>query len=245
MLQGHGEIVEMLLDTNENAGVNVDRCEGSFGNALQAAAYQGHAKIIDLLLVRRPDVNAKGGIFENALQAACAAGHLEIASKLLVVGAEANALGGILGSPLQAALAGGHDGVVLELKKHGARYASGGRNQWKQAYSKLQSKQGMNVIFEKGLSSPPKLPSSLSPEQRLLAAVVQRSPQSFAEKLIKSTEGRQRDRSEKLAARVIALDPHTKALEQDDYIYQRLFWAGLHCVFVSQCVSFITVASLI
>ncbi|PKK42316.1 hypothetical protein CI102_12421, partial [Trichoderma harzianum] len=48
---------------------------GYYGNALQAAAQQGHDKIVQMLLDKGANVNAQGGEYGNALEAALFEGH--------------------------------------------------------------------------------------------------------------------------------------------------------------------------
>ena len=43
---------------------------GLYGNALQAASFRGHDKVVEQLLIKGADVNAQGGQYGNALQAA-------------------------------------------------------------------------------------------------------------------------------------------------------------------------------
>ncbi|KAL4963354.1 uncharacterized protein BDV14DRAFT_210017 [Aspergillus stella-maris] len=69
---------------------------GEYGNALQAASFQGHEKLVqilldqgaDILLDQGADVNAQGGRYGNALQAASSGGHKELVQILLDHGAE-------------------------------------------------------------------------------------------------------------------------------------------------------------
>ena len=51
-------------------GVDVNVQGGEYGNALQAASYNGHDTIARLLIENGADVNAQGGFYETALQAA-------------------------------------------------------------------------------------------------------------------------------------------------------------------------------
>ncbi|THX71699.1 hypothetical protein D6D04_09406, partial [Aureobasidium pullulans] len=56
---------------------------GECGNALYAASYYGYGKIVQLLLDKGADVNAKGGHYVNALQAASVRGHDKTVQLLL------------------------------------------------------------------------------------------------------------------------------------------------------------------
>jgi len=67
---------------------------GRFGNALQAASYGGHEKIVQTLLDKGADVNAQGGECGNALQAASYGRHEKIVQTLLNKGADVKAQGG-------------------------------------------------------------------------------------------------------------------------------------------------------
>ncbi len=50
--------------------MDVNAQSGLYGNALQAASCEGHAKVVKLLLENGTDINAHGGLYGNALQAA-------------------------------------------------------------------------------------------------------------------------------------------------------------------------------
>ena len=60
---------------------------GFYGNALQAASYKGHEKLVELLLDKGADVNAQGGYYGNALQVASDKGHEKLVELLLGRGA--------------------------------------------------------------------------------------------------------------------------------------------------------------
>ncbi|KAF8242778.1 ankyrin, partial [Wilcoxina mikolae CBS 423.85] len=93
---------------------------GYYGNALQAAADNGHDTIIHLLLTAGADVNAQGGHYGNALQAAADNGHDTIIRLLLTEGADVNAQGGYYGNALQDAVHKRNAGIVSILLGNGA-----------------------------------------------------------------------------------------------------------------------------
>jgi len=115
-LLGLEEIVRLLLDK----GADVNAQGGEYGNALQAAASNGHEGIVRLLLDEGADVNAQGGFYGNALQVAAYEGHEGIVRLLLNEGADVNAQGGVYGNALQAAASRGHEGIVRLLLDKGA-----------------------------------------------------------------------------------------------------------------------------
>ncbi|KAJ5651137.1 NACHT nucleoside triphosphatase [Penicillium longicatenatum] len=93
---------------------------GRLGNALQAASWGGHEKVVQMLLDQGADINAQGGEYGNALQAASSGGHEKVVQMLLDQGADINAQGGFYGYALQAASWGGHEKVVQMLLDQGA-----------------------------------------------------------------------------------------------------------------------------
>ncbi|KAK4206260.1 ankyrin repeat protein [Rhypophila decipiens] len=106
----------MLLEK----GAEVNAQGGEYGNALQAASYRGHGKIVQMLLDKGADVNAQGGNDGNALQRASYRGHGKIVQMLLEKGAEVNAQGGDDSNALQAASYRGHGKIVQMLLDKGA-----------------------------------------------------------------------------------------------------------------------------
>jgi ankyrin repeat protein len=78
--------------SHKDADVNAQG--GHYGNALQAASYQGHQEIVQLLLDEGADIDAQGGKYGNALQAASFGHHQEIVQLLLEKEADINAQGG-------------------------------------------------------------------------------------------------------------------------------------------------------
>jgi hypothetical protein len=115
-VQGHCEVVDMLLD-NE-ADVNAQG--GRYGNALNAASLGGHEAVVKRLLDKGADVNAQGGQYGNALQAASSGGHEAMVKRLLDKGADVNAQGGYFGNALCAASDQGYEAVVKMLLNKGA-----------------------------------------------------------------------------------------------------------------------------
>jgi ankyrin repeat protein len=71
-LLGFVYVMEWLLD--RGADVNA-KGEHYYGNALQAASYEGQKAVVRLLLDRGADVNAQGGDYGNSLCATSVHGH--------------------------------------------------------------------------------------------------------------------------------------------------------------------------
>ncbi|GKU06983.1 unnamed protein product [Fusarium langsethiae] len=104
--------------TTEGAGVNAPG--GKYGNALQAASFNGNRDVVQLLLDKEADVNTQGGYYGNSLQAASSRGHRDVMQLLLNKGADVNAQGGEYGNALQAASFKGNLEVVQLLLDEGA-----------------------------------------------------------------------------------------------------------------------------
>ncbi|KUJ08499.1 uncharacterized protein LY89DRAFT_741860 [Mollisia scopiformis] len=79
-------LVEELIE--RGAYINEYSEASRYGTALQAAAYRGSERIVQLLLDNGADVRLRGGRFGNALQGAVAGNELEIAKLLLAHGAK-------------------------------------------------------------------------------------------------------------------------------------------------------------
>ena len=94
--------------------------ESSFGRTLYMTSLRGHANIVQLLLDKGADINAKGGDHGSALQAASSSGELDVVQLLLANGADVNGPGGEDVNALQAAVIGGHPNVIQLLLDHGA-----------------------------------------------------------------------------------------------------------------------------
>jgi ankyrin repeat protein len=81
---GHRDIVQWLL-TEQNANPNVK--DEELGDCLQAAAVNGHAEIVALLLQHGAKIEGSGGASRWQIKAASALGHLRIAQILFKNGA--------------------------------------------------------------------------------------------------------------------------------------------------------------
>ncbi len=110
-----------LLHTSTSKLPNLVNAQaGYYGSPLQAASYQGHDNVVQILLDKGADVNARAGHYGNPLQAASYQGHDNVVQILLDKGADVNARAGHYGNPLQAASYQGHDNVVQILLDKGA-----------------------------------------------------------------------------------------------------------------------------
>ncbi|KAH7207384.1 hypothetical protein DER44DRAFT_867319 [Fusarium oxysporum] len=101
-------------------GADVNAQGGEYGNALQAASYNGNRDVVQLLLDKGADVSAQGGRYGNALQAASYNGNREVVQLLLDKGADVNTQGGKYGNALQAVSSKGNRNVVQLLLDKGA-----------------------------------------------------------------------------------------------------------------------------
>ena len=108
------------------SGPDMNKREGHYGSALQAASYRSRKSIVRLLLDHGADVNIKGGRYDSALQAASYRGSESIVQLLLDHGADANAQGGKYETALRAASSEGHKNTVQILLDYGANVNSQG-----------------------------------------------------------------------------------------------------------------------
>ena len=113
-----GKEYENCFEVHLNELIYIHR----YGNALQAAAFDGSTGIVKSLLAYRADVNKQGGDYGTALQAAAWYGHEDIARMLLDHGAHVNTNEpiGYYGSALQAACSFQNANLVELLIDHGA-----------------------------------------------------------------------------------------------------------------------------
>ncbi|ETS74464.1 hypothetical protein PFICI_14330 [Pestalotiopsis fici W106-1] len=121
------EASEDMIDLLLHRGADINAGDGSHGNAVQVAIFEGNLSTLKILLQRGANIHAWGGFHGNALQAAAYTGNEEAITLLLDCGADVNAEGGHYGSALQAAAAQKFHKVVKLLISNGADiYATGG-----------------------------------------------------------------------------------------------------------------------
>lgn len=101
-VEGQGEI--MTMDRRKEARISA---ENDGHDALMAATFGGHERVVQILLAAGADVNQEGGYYGNALQVAAFVGSENIVRFLLEKGSNANQPGEYYGSALQAAIKGG------------------------------------------------------------------------------------------------------------------------------------------
>ncbi|KAI0898840.1 hypothetical protein F4806DRAFT_455761 [Annulohypoxylon nitens] len=117
-MKGRGQALKilLLLKADINTQDKQYHC-----NALQAASYQGHLEIVQILvsIYEGADVNVGGRVYGTALQAASYQGYLEIVQFLVQAGADINARGGKYGSAMEAATSQRHSNIVEYLLSTG------------------------------------------------------------------------------------------------------------------------------
>jgi hypothetical protein len=118
-------VVKKLIEQWED----VNRQGGQYGNALQAASWGGHEKVVQMLLDAGADVKAQRGVYSTALQAASDRGHWKVVQMLLDAGADVNARA--IGETFEAALKNCDDlAVKAILKDHFADLTSSDTWSW-------------------------------------------------------------------------------------------------------------------
>jgi len=126
---------------------------GYYGNALQAASSRGHDQVVQALVDKGADINARGGKYSgNALQPPSSIGYDHVVQTLIDKGADINSQGGYYGNALHAASLGGYNQVVKILLGKGANInAQGG--EWRnalQAASLRGHDQVVQTLLDKG-----------------------------------------------------------------------------------------------
>ncbi|EMI9087804.1 MULTISPECIES: ankyrin repeat domain-containing protein [Bacillus] len=108
------EVKQLIGDDNEILNTMT-----SFGTWLHVAAKKGHLEIVEYLINKGIDIDAKGGTFDaSALNLAAGEGHLEIVKYLIETGAELD-VSLAKRNPLFGAIYGGHKEVVEFLVEKG------------------------------------------------------------------------------------------------------------------------------
>lgn len=103
------------------AGANMQASDKEYGmTPLMWACHSNHPHVVQVLLDRGADVNARHGNPQTPLMKAAREGHLGIVRLLLKRGAEVNAKSNIGDTPLHLAAWKGHLSVAELLLKHGA-----------------------------------------------------------------------------------------------------------------------------
>ncbi|MED1093675.1 ankyrin repeat domain-containing protein [Bacillus paramycoides] len=91
----------------------------TFGTWLHVAAKKGHLEMVEYLINKGIDIDARGGTFDaSALNLAAGAGHLEIVKYLIKTGAELD-VSLAKRNPLFGAIYGGHKEVAEYLVEKG------------------------------------------------------------------------------------------------------------------------------
>ena len=106
--------------SEDESRIDVNAQGGEYGNALQAAAYDGILEVVQLLLDKGAKVNAQGGYYGNALQATACGSNTKVVQLLLDQEVDINTQGGVFGTVLQAAATYGHIEVIQLLLDNGA-----------------------------------------------------------------------------------------------------------------------------
>ena len=108
-----------LLDNYTASNVNVSGPRDQ-DTCLVIAAQEGHSRIVQTLLEKGADINARNADEEVALHRASSQGHQGIVQMLLEKGANVNARNASGDAALQRASSEGHQGIVQVLLENGA-----------------------------------------------------------------------------------------------------------------------------
>ena len=148
--KGNIEAVKQHLD----AGADVElKCVNCGGTVLRHAVSGGHIEIVELLVSKDADVNAKTEEGESPLHLAANRGHKEIIELLIARGADVDAKGDSGRTPLHVAAQKGHKEIIELLIAKGADVdAKGG---WKEGTPLLYAatyghKEVVELLIAKG-----------------------------------------------------------------------------------------------
>jgi len=107
-----------------NARITPVRTVNSLGlgsTPLHLGSAAGHGDVVELLIAKGADVNARRNDNRTPLHTACRAGHKDVVELLIAKGADINARDNKDQTPLSLAKEGGHAEIVELLKKHKAK----------------------------------------------------------------------------------------------------------------------------
>jgi ankyrin repeat protein len=122
--QGHLEAVLALAEAPRRADVGARDGEGEL--PLGVAALNGHADVVEALLLRGAGIEARGQFGRTALHHASSEGQAEAVGALLAMGASVAALDDSGDSPLHLACQEGHLAVAQQLLQAAAGGVGGG-----------------------------------------------------------------------------------------------------------------------
>ncbi len=141
-----------------DAGVDVDAKDEDYRDwtPLMYAALDGHKEVVELLIAKGADVNAKNKVGQTPLQFTAWKGHKEIAELLIAEGADVNAKDGDGWLVLDYATRLGQPEIADLLRKHGGMTGAElaliprleyGKNQWPFDFS-FTAKKGKTYVVE-------------------------------------------------------------------------------------------------
>jgi ankyrin repeat protein len=138
-LEGALQLTDFLIEN----GAEVNECSAGdeYETAIKAASFSGHEKIVQLLIGKGANVNAKGGMYGTALHEAAGRGSENIVQFLLDNGSDINAQGGEYGNAIQAAVANNQTNIAHLLLLRGAKLDSP-VEQWDEMVKRLETEEG-------------------------------------------------------------------------------------------------------
>ncbi|KAJ5549109.1 hypothetical protein N7513_006343 [Penicillium frequentans] len=127
----HDVLSALVANPGNEASISdaVHATGGKWSNALQAAASNGHEKVVKILLDRGAEVNLRVGNTNPILEAS-SKGHQNVVQVLVDHGADVNCRGGRDGNALLMASTHGHKEVVQILLDNGANANDPGEKYW-------------------------------------------------------------------------------------------------------------------